>query len=91
MRRLPKVAELIANKPASTCRAAGSRGVEAFYRDCNFAPLWVGNNAPLPRAGTRPIPARVAADGLQPADYPTPNSTGRKRLRPTNSSLRTRS
>ena len=48
-------------------------GVEAFYRGRGFAPLWTSKGAPLPRA-QQAIEALngVAADGLDPADYPTP-------------------
>ena len=48
-------------------------GVEAFYRDRGFAPLWVGNNAALPRTKDAIAFLRgVGADGLDPDDYPTP-------------------
>src|SRR5262249_46691687 len=47
--------------------------VEAFYRGRDFAPLWVNAGGPLP-ATQRVIDFLhgVAADGLNPKDYPTP-------------------
>jgi len=67
--------ELIENKLRQhVSRERDRAGVEAFYRDRNFAPLWVGNNAPLPRArDATDFLQGVAADGLEPADYPTPS------------------
>jgi murein L,D-transpeptidase YcbB/YkuD len=51
-------------------------GVEAFYRERGFAPLWTAKSAPLPRA-KQAIEALngVGADGLDPADYPAPSFT----------------
>ena len=54
-------------------------GVEAFYRKRDFAPLWSGGAAPLPRAKEAIAFLRgVGADGLEPADYPTPPFSGPK-------------
>jgi L,D-transpeptidase YcbB len=48
-------------------------GVEAFYRNRGFAPIWVSAGAPLPRAKDAiAFLDGVAADGLEPADYVTP-------------------
>ena len=48
-------------------------GVEAFYSARNFAPLWVSDGAANERAKAAiAYLAGVAADGLNPADYPTP-------------------
>ena len=48
-------------------------GVLAFYRDRNFAPLWIAAGKPAPRAEqAADFLHGVAADGLDPADYPTP-------------------
>jgi murein L,D-transpeptidase YcbB/YkuD len=48
-------------------------GVLAFYRGRDFAPLWVSAGKPLPRARQAADYLHgVAADGLDPADYPTP-------------------
>jgi len=49
-------------------------GVEAFYRDRGYAPLWVDNGAASERA-TAAIAylKNVDADGLDPADYPVPD------------------
>ena len=49
-------------------------GVEAFYRERNYAPLWVNNGAPSARATEAIAYLRgVDADGLEPADYPVPD------------------
>src|SRR4029078_12498017 len=48
-------------------------GVLAFYQGRSFAPLWVGHDAALPRAKDAVSFVKgVGADGLDPADYPTP-------------------
>jgi L,D-transpeptidase YcbB len=52
-------------------------GVLTFYRSRNFAPLWAGDGKPQPRAEQAAgYLARVAADGLDPADYQTPRFDG---------------
>jgi murein L,D-transpeptidase YcbB/YkuD len=49
-------------------------GVLAFYQARNFAPLWVASGKPAPRAEqAKAFLQGVAADGLNPADYPTPS------------------
>ena len=70
-----RLRELIENKLRQhVSREQDRAGVEAFYRDRNFAPLWVGSNAPLPRTrDTTDFLHGVATDGLEPADYPAPN------------------
>jgi murein L,D-transpeptidase YcbB/YkuD len=52
--------------------------VEAFYRGRDFAPLWVNAGGPLP-ATQQVIDFLhgVAADGLDPRDYPTPTFADR--------------
>jgi murein L,D-transpeptidase YcbB/YkuD len=48
-------------------------GIAAFYRHRGFAPLWVNAGKTLPRAQQAMEFLRsVAADGLDPEDYPTP-------------------
>jgi murein L,D-transpeptidase YcbB/YkuD len=48
-------------------------GVEAFYRKRDFAPLWVSAGKPLPRVQqAADFLHDLAADGLDPEDYPTP-------------------
>jgi murein L,D-transpeptidase YcbB/YkuD len=48
-------------------------GVLAFYRARNFAPIWVASGKAAPRAAQASAFLKgVAADGLDPADYPTP-------------------
>ena len=54
-------------------RKAERAGIEAFYRDRGFAPLWVDNGAPSSRADASIAFLRtVDADGLEPADYQAP-------------------
>jgi murein L,D-transpeptidase YcbB/YkuD len=48
-------------------------GVLAFYKGRNFAPLWLASGKPAPRAEqAQGFLKGVAADGLDPADYPAP-------------------
>jgi len=48
-------------------------GLAAFYRRRGYAPLWIVNGAPSGRTkGALEFLKHVAADGLDPADYPTP-------------------
>jgi murein L,D-transpeptidase YcbB/YkuD len=52
-------------------------GVLAFYRGRNFAPIWAADGTPEPRAEQAAgYLAKVSADGLDPADYPTPKFDG---------------
>ena len=52
-------------------------GVLAFYRGRNFAPLWAGDGKAQPQAAQAAgYLAKVAADGLDPADYPAPKFDG---------------
>ena len=45
----------------------------AFYRNRNFAPLWAAEGKAQPKAAQATgFLAKVAADGLDPADYPAP-------------------
>ena len=69
-----QVRELIAAKLNRVIERKQDRaGVEAFYRDRGFAPLWVTDGAAAPRAKQAAIFLRgVGADGLDPADYPVP-------------------
>src|SRR3569833_289817 len=49
-------------------------GVLAFYQARNFAPLWIASGKPAPRAEqAKSFLQGVAADGLNPADYPAPS------------------
>src|SRR5262249_49579962 len=69
-----RLQDLIANKVQQyVTRSQDRTAVEAFYRERDFTPLWV--NA----AGTLPSTRKaidflhgVAADGLDPKEYPTP-------------------
>jgi murein L,D-transpeptidase YcbB/YkuD len=50
--------------------------VETFYRDRGFAPLWIADSGPSPRAKAAiAFLHRVETDGLDPADYPAPSFT----------------
>jgi murein L,D-transpeptidase YcbB/YkuD len=50
--------------------------VESFYQARDFAPLWIDNGALNARAkAAAAFLAGVAADGLEPTDYPTPSIT----------------
>jgi murein L,D-transpeptidase YcbB/YkuD len=48
-------------------------GILSFYRARNFAPIWVASGKAAPRTEQASAFLRgVAADGLDPADYPAP-------------------
>ncbi len=48
--------------------------IEAFYSAHNYAPLWITDGQPNGRAkAAAEYLAHVDADGLEPAEYPTPN------------------
>ena len=50
---------------------------EAFYQNCNFAPLWLDKGVENPRAAS--VIARLnkaGTDGLEPREYKPPNFTG---------------
>jgi murein L,D-transpeptidase YcbB/YkuD len=48
-------------------------GVLAFYKARDFAPIWIASGKPAPRTDqAKAFLKGVAADGLDPADYPTP-------------------
>jgi L,D-transpeptidase YcbB len=69
-----RLQDLIANKLQQyVTRPQDRTAVEAFYRGRDFAPLWVNAAGALP--STRKaldFLHGVAADGLDPKDYPTP-------------------
>jgi murein L,D-transpeptidase YcbB/YkuD len=59
--------------PRNAERAAAT----SYYKAHNFAPIWIKNGALTPRASM--VISRLknaAADGLDPADYPTPDFGG---------------
>ena len=66
--------DLIENKlQHHVSRQQDRAGIDAFYRNRDFAPLWVSDAKPLPRVQQAADFLRgVAADGLDPADYPIP-------------------
>jgi murein L,D-transpeptidase YcbB/YkuD len=70
-----KIQELVEGKlnPYVT-REKERAGVVAFYRERGYAPIWVSNNAQAQRAKDAITALRaVAANGLDPDDYPTPS------------------
>jgi murein L,D-transpeptidase YcbB/YkuD len=55
-------------------RPAEQKAAEAFYRDRNYAPLFVENSKQSPRgASVATYLQNVDADGLEPSDYPIPS------------------
>ena len=74
-----RLQDLIANKLQQYVTRPQDRiAVEAFYRERDFVPLWVNAGGPLP-ATQQVIDFLhgVAADGLDPRDYPTPTFADR--------------
>ena len=74
-----KLRELVAGKQLDKHldRTNERKAVESFYAARNYAPLWIMDGALTARA--KATIARLkdaAADGLDAADYPVPNSTG---------------
>jgi L,D-transpeptidase YcbB len=48
--------------------------IDAFYSGRNYAPIWITDGEPNPRAAAAiTYLGHVDADGLDPADYPVPN------------------
>jgi murein L,D-transpeptidase YcbB/YkuD len=69
-----KLRELLATRLSRAVdRRQDRAGVEAFYRDRGFAPLWIADGTASSRAKAAIAYLRgVAADGLDPADYRIP-------------------
>jgi L,D-transpeptidase YcbB len=67
--------DLIENRVSQFVHRAHDRaGILAFYQGRNFAPLWIENGKPAARMEQAAKFLRsVAADGLDPADYPAPD------------------
>jgi len=70
-----KLEELIASRLARFVdRKPEQAVVEAFYRERSFQPIWSANGVALPRTRSAVEHlARVAYEGLDPRDYPTPD------------------
>jgi murein L,D-transpeptidase YcbB/YkuD len=70
-----KLRDLLGSRNASRyfTRPNELKATEAFYRERNYAPLFVENGKQSPR-GTAVVTylQNVDADGLEPADYPAP-------------------
>jgi L,D-transpeptidase YcbB len=70
-----KLRDLLGSRNASRyfTRANEQKATEAFYRDRNYAPLFVEAGKQSPRgAAVVTYMQNVDADGLEPADYPAP-------------------
>jgi L,D-transpeptidase YcbB len=62
-----RLAQVVDHKPEQTA-------AEAFYRARAFQPIWSENGVALPRArAASEYLAKVASEGLDPRDYPTPD------------------
>ena len=74
-----RLQDLIANKLQQyVARPQDRNAVQAFYRERDFAPLWVNAGGPLPATQQMiDFLHGVAADGLDPRDYPTPTFADR--------------
>jgi murein L,D-transpeptidase YcbB/YkuD len=66
--------DLVENKLSQYVpREQDRAGVLSFYRDRQFTPIWTDAGKAVPRAAQAMTFLKgVAADGLDPADYPTP-------------------
>jgi len=69
-----RIKETLARKlPSLFPREQDRTAVSAFYERRNYAPIWVTPTGANPRANEAiGFLRNVAADGLDPADYPTP-------------------
>jgi L,D-transpeptidase YcbB len=70
-----KLEELITSRLARFVdRKPEQAAVEAFYRERSFQPIWSANGVALPRTRSAvEYLDRVAYQGLDPRDYPTPD------------------
>lgn len=70
-----KLRDLLANQLHKfISRDEDRAGIEAFYRDRGFAPIWTTEGSLNTRASSAIAYLRgVAIDGLDPADYPIPD------------------
>jgi L,D-transpeptidase YcbB len=70
-----KLEELITSRLARFVdRKPEQAAVDAFYRERSFQPIWSANGVALPRTRTAvDYLGRVAYEGLDPRDYPTPD------------------
>src|SRR5262249_35728734 len=72
-----KIRDLLASKPDIFASKKEYAAVEAFYKDRNLAPLWLDKG--IENARAKAVIARLKhadADGLDVADYRTPNFAG---------------
>src|SRR5262249_59647934 len=70
-----KLEELVTTRGAQfNDRKPEQAAVEAFYRERGFQPIWSANGTALPRTRAAvEYLAKVAFEGLDPRDYPTPD------------------
>jgi murein L,D-transpeptidase YcbB/YkuD len=70
-----KLRELVTGKLDRIVTRKNERSaVEAFYKERNYAPLWITNGAENARAKAAiSYLGQVDRDGLEPSDYPTPD------------------
>lgn len=62
-----RLSQLVDRKPEQAA-------VEAFYRERSYQPIWSANGVALPRTRAAvEYLGKVAVDGLDPRDYPTPD------------------
>jgi L,D-transpeptidase YcbB len=72
-----KVRDAVAKADRLGLRKSERDAMNAFYKDRNYAPLWVSNNAANDRAkAAADYLSKVDRDGLDPAEYATPEFKG---------------
>jgi murein L,D-transpeptidase YcbB/YkuD len=73
-----KLRELVTTKLAKSIDRSRDRvGVDGFYAGRQYAPVWVDKNGTTDRAKAAiAYLGGVAAEGLEPSDYPVPNFVG---------------
>jgi murein L,D-transpeptidase YcbB/YkuD len=68
-----KIRASFTDEQAQTRKAPEREALRAYYESRNFAPLWTSNGKATKNAGqAAAYLGGVAADGLDPADYPSP-------------------
>src|SRR4029079_13258098 len=85
-----KIRELLADDPAPGARKSPEReALRAYYESRNFAPLWISDgNATKNAKQAAAYLAGVGADGLDPADYPSPRFDDRDAAKLANDDMR---
>jgi len=85
-----KIRELLAGDPAQGARKSPEReALRAYYESRNFAPLWISDgNATKNAKQAAAYLGGVDADGLDPADYPSPRFDDRDAAKLANDDMR---